>query len=89
MAKFAYNNTMHSSTQQTPLFASHGLHPKFDIQDVHKMMDPIVEDQAMWLVDIQVQFLLNLEEAQRHYKENVDQHWKEQPSFNVEDQVWL
>jgi hypothetical protein len=52
-------------------------------------MDLIVEDQTMWLVDIQVQFVLNLEEAQRRYKENVDQHRKEQPSSNVKDQVWL
>jgi hypothetical protein len=37
MVKFAYNNTLiHSSTQQTPLFANHGLHPKFDIQRMHK-----------------------------------------------------
>jgi hypothetical protein len=32
MAKFAYNNTMQSSTHQTLFFANHGLHPKFDIQ---------------------------------------------------------
>jgi hypothetical protein len=26
MVEFAYNNTMHSSTQQTHFFANHGLH---------------------------------------------------------------
>jgi hypothetical protein len=44
MEEFTYNNTMHSSTQQTPFFANKGLHPKFDIQGVHKIMNPIVED---------------------------------------------
>jgi hypothetical protein len=44
MAKFAYNNIMHSSTQQTPFFTNHGLHPKFDIKGVHKIVNPIVED---------------------------------------------
>jgi hypothetical protein len=44
MAKFAYNNTMHSSTQQTHFFANYGLHPKFDIQGVHKIMNPTIED---------------------------------------------
>jgi hypothetical protein len=59
MAEFAYNNTMHSSTQQTPIFANHGLHPKFDIQGVHKVMNPTIEDSAMWLVDVQVQLVSN------------------------------
>jgi hypothetical protein len=89
MAKFAYNNIVHSLTQQTPFFANHSLHPKFDIQGVHKVMNPIVEDQAMWLVDVRVQFVLNLEEAQMHYKENVDQRRKEQPNFKVRDRIQL
>jgi hypothetical protein len=38
MAKFDYNNTVHSSTQQTLFFANHGLNPKFNIQDVHKVI---------------------------------------------------
>ena len=56
---------MHSSTQQTPLFVNHGLHPKFDIQGVHKVVKPIVEDQTMWLAHVGTQFIFNLEEAQR------------------------
>jgi hypothetical protein len=40
MVNFAYNNTLiHSSTQQTPLFANHGLHPKFDIQSVNNFVN--------------------------------------------------
>ncbi len=52
MAKFAYNNIVHSSTQQPPCFVNHGLHLEFDIQSVHKVVNPIVEDRAMWLTDI-------------------------------------
>ncbi len=37
MANFPYNNTVHSSTQQTPFFSDHGLHPKFNIQGVTKL----------------------------------------------------
>jgi hypothetical protein len=61
MAEFAYNNIMHSSTQQTTLFVNHGLHPKFDIQSVNKVMNPTIEDQIMWLVDVQAQLISNLE----------------------------
>jgi hypothetical protein len=28
---------VHSSTQQTPFFSDHGLHPKFNIQGVTKL----------------------------------------------------
>jgi hypothetical protein len=31
VAKFSYNNMMHLVMQQTPFFANHGLHLKFDI----------------------------------------------------------
>jgi hypothetical protein len=43
----------------------------------------------MWLVDIRTQLVSNLEKTQRRYKENVDEHQKEQLNFKVEDQVWL
>jgi gluconate kinase len=56
MVKFAYNNIVHSSTQQTHFFANHGLHPKFNIQGVHKVVNLVVEDQAMWLTNVQAQF---------------------------------
>jgi len=61
LVEFAYNNIMHSSTQQTTLFVNHGLHPKFDIQSVNKVMNPTIEDQIMWLVDVQAQLISNLE----------------------------
>ncbi len=77
MVKSAYNNIMHSSTQQTLLNANHGLHPKFDIQGVHKAVNPKVEDWTMWLMDVRTQLVSNLEEMQRQYKENANEHWKE------------
>jgi hypothetical protein len=47
MAKFVYINIVHSLTQQTPFFANHGLHPKFDIQGVHKIVNLTIKDRAM------------------------------------------
>jgi hypothetical protein len=37
LAKFAYNNTIQGSTQQTPFFANYGYHPKFDQFDFNKV----------------------------------------------------
>jgi gluconate kinase len=53
------------------------LHPKFDIQGVHKVVNLTTKDQTMWLANVQVQLISNIEETQRWYKENVDEHWKE------------
>jgi hypothetical protein len=76
---------MHSLTQQTPFFANHGLHLKFDIQSVHRVMNPIIEDQAMWLMDVRPQLISNLEEIQRRYKENINEHRREQTNFKFKD----
>jgi hypothetical protein len=89
MVEFAYNNIVHSSTQQIRLFANNGLHPKFDIQGVHKVMNLVGESQTMWLADVRTQLVSNLEETPRPYKDNVDECQKEQPGFEVNDQVWF
>jgi hypothetical protein len=38
--------------QQTPFFANHGLHPKFDIQGVNNVVNLTTKDQIAWVVDI-------------------------------------
>jgi hypothetical protein len=85
MTKIASNNIVHSSTQQTHLFANNDLHLKFDIQGVHKVMNPIVKDRTMWLANVWTQLVLNLKYAQMWYKKNVNEYWKEQPNFKVEE----
>ncbi len=51
---------MHSSTQQTFFFVYHGLHPKFDIEGVNKIMNLVVKDQAMWLAMFEFNLYLTL-----------------------------
>jgi hypothetical protein len=85
MVEFAYINIMHSSTQQTHFFANNDLHLKFDIQGVHKVLNLIAKDWAMWLTNVWAQLVPNFKYAQRRYKENVNEYWKEQPSFKVKD----
>jgi hypothetical protein len=61
MVEFSYNNMMHSTMQQTPFFANHGLHLRFDIQGVNNVMSLVVENRVVWLVNIQTQLVSNLE----------------------------
>jgi hypothetical protein len=56
---------MHSTTQQTPFFANHGLHPRFDIQGVNNVVNPAIEDRVTWSTNIQTQFVSNFEKVQR------------------------
>jgi hypothetical protein len=86
---FAYNNTVHSLTQQTSFSTNHGLHPKFDIQGVNKIVNLEAENWIMWLVNTRTQLVFSPEEAQKWYKENVNEHHKEQPNFKVGNIVWL
>jgi len=46
-------------------FSNHDLHPKFHIQGVHKVVNATFEDRAMWLANVRVQLISNLEETQR------------------------
>jgi hypothetical protein len=48
-------------------------------------MNATFEDRTMWLANVRIQLIFNLEEIQRQYKENIDGRQKEQPSFKVGD----
>ncbi len=76
MVEFFYNNMMCLAMHQTPFFVNHGLHPRFDIQNVNNVMNLITEDQITWLVNIPAQLVFNLE-AQKWYKKNVDTNHKD------------
>jgi hypothetical protein len=56
---------MHLTTQQTLLFANHGLHPRFDIQGVNNVVNHATKDRIAWPIDIRTQLVSNLEKAQR------------------------
>ncbi len=51
LVEFAYN-TIYFSTQETPLVASHGLHPKFDIQGVNNI--PIMKPPLFFLWELAI-----------------------------------
>jgi hypothetical protein len=53
LAEFAYNNTIHASTQHTPFYANYGHHPKLDLLDPSKIDNPTAEDFATRLLQLQ------------------------------------
>jgi hypothetical protein len=52
LTEFAYNNTMHSSTKQIPLFSNYGHHPRADPFQVKDVGSHAVEDLAAHLAVI-------------------------------------
>lgn len=89
LAEFAYNNSVHASTHQTPFFANYGYHPKLDLLGGFKDENPAAEDLFKHLVEIQTTLKLQLQAAQDSYKISADKFRKDSPAFQVGDKVWL
>jgi hypothetical protein len=89
LAEFAYNNSIHASTQQTPFYANYGYHPKLDLWASTGEKNPAAEDLAKHLSEIQATLKMQLQQAQDQYKTSADRLRKESPAFHVGDKVWL
>lgn len=89
LAEFAYNNSIHASTQQTPFYANYGYHPKLDMLASTGDKNPAAENLAKHLSEIQAILKMQLQQAQDLYKTSADRLRKESPVFHVGDKVWL
>ncbi|MBW0474376.1 hypothetical protein O181_014091 [Austropuccinia psidii MF-1] len=87
LAKFAYNNSDHSSTKQSPSFTFYGRDPQFDsvniTQDTHagKLSTKM---QSVWQ-----EFKRELEVAINRLKRYADKSRESPPAFNPGEMVWL
>ena len=86
-AEFAYNNTLHASTQQTPFFANYGYHPKLDLLNPMANNNPAAEGFAKQLSELQATLRLQLQTAQESYKASADKFRNEAPTFKIGDKV--
>jgi hypothetical protein len=89
LAKFAYNNTLHSSTKKTSFFSNYGHHPRADPFQVKDVGSPVAEDLATHLVAIHDELAFQLYEVQERYKDYADCNRKLHPNFHIGDHVWL
>ena len=87
LAEFAYNNTIQDSTKQTPFFANYGHHPRFDQFQLSTSKNPVAEDLATRLLEIEKDMKTKLLEAQERQKRNADKSHKQHPPIHVGDKV--
>jgi len=52
--EFAYNNTIHVSTQKTSFYANYGSHPKFNLLSLSKSDNLTTNDFEIQLLQLQI-----------------------------------
>ena len=90
IAEFAYNNSIHSSTKQTPFFTVLGQHPRWSfIPDVTTSINPQAEHRLQQLQQVHTQVMEQLQRAQNNFQHFANRHRHPTPNFQVGDLVWL
>lgn len=89
LAEFSYNNSVHSSTGQTPFFANYGFHPEFEPTPIMDSQVPAAQNRGALLLQARNQLIQHLAEAQQSYKEYADRHRKTHPDLQPGDKVWI
>jgi hypothetical protein len=51
--EFAYNNTTHALTRVSPFFANDGFHPRFSLEILGDSINPLAEERAKRLGQVQ------------------------------------
>ncbi|MBW0476228.1 hypothetical protein O181_015943 [Austropuccinia psidii MF-1] len=87
LAEFSYNNSDHSSTNQSPFFTVYGRDPHFD--SVHITQDNPAGKLSKKLQSVRQDVKRELEVAINRLKRYADKSRASPPVFNPGDMVWL
>ena len=88
-AEFAYNNFVHSTTNQTPFWANFGFHPSFLPDSIPEAPVPAVQEHVTFIQRNFQKLQEVMQQAQEDYKRFYDRGRKDCPAFEVGEKVWL
>ncbi|QRV85329.1 Retrotransposable element Tf2 protein [Ceratobasidium sp. AG-Ba] len=89
MAEFAYNNSINSSTNQTPFFACYGFHPRFSIGQQTDESVPHADERADQLKARMEELQASVNLANEKIKHYYDLKHRAPDDIKVGDKVWL
>ena len=89
LAEISFNNSVNSSTQQTPFYPNFGYHPTFDISISERTTNPSSMDLATRLDLIQAELCAKLSHSNKYMSKYYNHCHLPHPLFNIGDYVWL
>src|SRR6266478_3685184 len=89
LAKFSYNNRVHSATHQTPFFVNTGQHPRMGFEPIRRSKVEAAEKFAERMKEIHKETASTLRKAADDMKRYADQQQGNAPKFKEGDLVWL
>ena len=87
--EFAYNNTFHSTINDSPFHAHTGYHPRSHYSIPNRSEDPAAEDRIRELHKAQEKMSEIIVEGKEKTKQRVDKGRLPGPDFQVGEKVWL
>ena len=90
-AEFCYNNTVSSTTKQTPFFANYGYHPNNDIAHSKQNTKPTpeVHEYITRLTELQETLRHEIRYAQETQSKQANKRRSPDPTLKPGDRVWL
>jgi hypothetical protein len=89
MAEFAYNNSIHTATKQTPFFANYGYNPRMHIMLSSQPEVPAAEDLGNRIKKTQEILTRELAVSQESQRKFANKKRLKHPEWKIGDKVWL
>jgi len=89
LTKFAYNNTLSTTTGVFPFFTNKGYHSNITVHFEHNIASFQAYDFAVDLNELQSTLKAKISTTQQHYQKSADVQCSPIPDFKVDDKVFV
>ena len=89
LAEFAYNNSATNAHRMTPFYANYGFHPQTEWMKERDAQNPGAGQYSHWMKGVHEKARKALDQTGEAMRKYYDRKAKEQPDFQVGEQVML